>query len=251
MWPTHTTCCDTADTLSTKTTDPTVTEALNTSTQQHKQEWQQLGDRLTEADNKLGNALGRTNDLNRRVTEVSDWLNETLSKFNGLDPCAARVYLIDDQISEAKVCVCGNCVMCVDCMYYQATLEEITSKGDSIQVIQNIGQEVMSQCSPQDKDAIQQKLKEITTNYHTIWDSGQQCLEILYKEREKVEGYEKQLSSLDKWLRHKEVIVENWEELTTDIATLEQQTEDIQVSGHVIHIFPLLCVVREDQCEHV
>jgi len=36
MWPTHTTCCDTADTLATKKTDPAVTEALNTSTQQQK-----------------------------------------------------------------------------------------------------------------------------------------------------------------------------------------------------------------------
>ena len=108
MWPTHTTCCDTANTLATNTTDPTVTEALNTSTQQQQQqqqEWQQLGDWLTEADNKLGNALDRAHDLDRRVTEVSDWLNETLAKFNSLDPCAARVYLIDDQISEAKVCV--------------------------------------------------------------------------------------------------------------------------------------------------
>lgn len=105
MWPTQTTCCDTADTLATKTTDPTVTEALNTSTQQLKEEWQQLGDRLAEADNKLGSALGRAKDLDRRVTEVSDWLNETLGKFNSLEPCAARVDLIDDQMSEAKVCV--------------------------------------------------------------------------------------------------------------------------------------------------
>ena len=110
MWPTHTTCCDTADTLTTKTTNPTVTEVLNTLTQRQKQEWQQLGDRLTEADNKLGGALGRTHDLDRRVTEVSNWLNETLAKFNSLDHCAVRVYLIDDQISEAKVCVCGNFV---------------------------------------------------------------------------------------------------------------------------------------------
>ena len=234
MWPTHTTCCDTADTLSTKTTDPTVTEALNTSTQQHKQEWQQLGDRLTEADNKLGNALGRTNDLNRRVTEVSDWLNETLSKFNGLDPCAARVYLIDDQISEAKVCVCGNCVMCVDCMYYQATLEEITSKGDSIQVIQNIGQEVMSQCSSQDKDDIQQKLNMIITNYHTIQDNNQKFLENLQREKEKAKDYENHLANFDKWLNNTESFVECWEKLAIDSSTLKQQAEAIMVSHNVL-----------------
>ena len=244
MWPIHTICCDTADILSTKTTDPTVTEALNTSTQQHKQEWQQLGDRLTEADNKLGNALGRTNDLNRRVTEVSDWLNETLSKFNGLDPCAARVYLIDDQISEAKVCVCGNCVMCVDCMYYQATLEEITSKGDSIQVIQNIGQEVMSQCSPQDKDAIQQKLNVITTNFADVEDMAKLHLEDLNEERVKAEDYEKQGSELDDWLKDKEAIVEQWDEFAIDSATLEQQMERIKVSNDgPIHLRCSLSVV--------
>ncbi|XP_065889965.1 microtubule-actin cross-linking factor 1-like isoform X3 [Dysidea avara] len=210
MWPTHTTCCDTANTLATNTTDPTVTEALNTSTQQQQQEWQQLGDRLTEADNKLGSALGRAHDLDRRVTEVSDWLNETLVRFNSLDPCAARVYLIDDQISEAK-----------------ATLEEITSKGDSIQVIQNIGQEVMSQCSPQDKDDIQQKLKEITTNFADVEDMAKLHLEDLNEERVKAEDYEKQGADLDDWLKGKEAIVEQWEEFAIDSATLEQQMEKI------------------------
>ena len=104
--PTYTTCCDTANSLATNTTDPSVTEALNTSTQQLQNDWQKLEDRLTEADNKLGNALGKASDLDRRLGDVSNWLSKMLGKFNHLDPCAARVHLINDQISEAKVCMC-------------------------------------------------------------------------------------------------------------------------------------------------
>jgi len=105
--PTYTTCCDTANSLATETTDPSVTEALNTSTQQLQDNWQKLEDRLTEADNKLGNALGKASDLDRRLEDISNWLSEMLDKFNNLEPCAVRVYLINDQICEAKV----NCVL--------------------------------------------------------------------------------------------------------------------------------------------
>ena len=125
-------------------------------------------------------------------------------------------------------------MMCVDYMYYQATLEEITSKGDSIQVIQNIGQEVMSQCSPQDKDDIQQKLKEITTNFADVEDMAKLHLEDLNEERVKAEDYEKQGADLDDWLKGKEAIVEQWEEFAIDSATLEQQMEKIGVSCSLV-----------------
>ena len=121
-------------------------------------------------------------------------------------------------------------------MCYQATLEEITSKGDSIQVIQTIGQEVMSQCSPLDKDDIQQKLKEITANFDVVHNNAQKHLDNLYKEIKNAEDYEKQIASLDNWLKDKATVVENWEELAIDSATLKQQIEVILVSDHVIGI---------------
>lgn len=100
---THTTCCDTGKSLAEKTSDPSVAQHLNTAIQQSQEEWQKLEDRLTEADDKLGNALGKASDLDRRLDDISNWLNEMLDKFNRLEPYAARVYLINDQISEAKV----------------------------------------------------------------------------------------------------------------------------------------------------
>ena len=101
--PTHTMCCDSANSLADKTTDPSVSEQLHTAVQQLQEEWQKLEDRLTEADNRLGEALGKASDLDRRLDDISNWLSETLDKFNHLEPCAVRVYLINDQISEAKV----------------------------------------------------------------------------------------------------------------------------------------------------
>ena len=233
MYFLYTTCCDTADTLSTKTTDPTVTKALNTSIQQHKLEWQQLRKQLVKTSAALKAVNDKVHDLKKCVTEVSDWLNETLFKLNSLDSCATRVNLIDNQISEAKVCVCGNCVMCVDCMYYQATLEEITSKGDSIQVVQNIGQEVMSQCSPQDKDVVQQKLNVITTNFADVEDMAKLHLKDLNEERVKAEDYEKQGSELDDWLKFMEKKAIN-ENLTIRSVTLEVQIRKIRVCQLIV-----------------
>lgn len=98
-------CCDSATSLAAKTTDPSVSEHLNNSVQQLQEEWQKMEDRLTEADNRLGEALGKASDLDRRLDDISNWLSEMLDKFNHLEPCAARAYLINDQISEAKVSV--------------------------------------------------------------------------------------------------------------------------------------------------
>ena len=126
-------------------------------------------------------------------------------------------------------------IVCVDYLYYQATLEEITSKGDSIQIIQNIGQEVMSQCSPQDKDGLQQKLKEFTTNFADVEDLAKLRIKNLNEERLKIEEYEKQAADLDDWLKDKEAIVEQWEGLAIDSATLKQQMEKIRV-GCYVHV---------------
>jgi len=120
-------------------------------------------------------------------------------------------------------------------MYYQATLKEITSKGDSLQVVQNIGQEVMSQCSLRDKDDIQQKLKEITTNFADVEDLAKLRIKNLNEERLKVEEYEKQAADLDDWLKDKEAIVDQWEGFAIDSATLEQQMEKIRV-GCYVHV---------------
>ena len=110
MRPTQTSCCDTANSLAEKTTDPSVAKQLHTAVEQLQEEWQKLEDRLTEADNRLGEALGKASDLDRRLDDISDWLSEMLDKFNHLEPCAARAYLINDQISEAKVMLqTGHC----------------------------------------------------------------------------------------------------------------------------------------------
>ena len=58
-------------------------------------------------------------------------------------------------------------------------MEEISSRADSIQVVQNIGQEVMSQCSPQDKTDIQLKLNQITTNFADVEEMAKLRLEYI------------------------------------------------------------------------
>ena len=109
-------------------------------------------------------------------------------------------------------------------------MEEISSRADSIQVVQNIGQEVMSQCSPQDKNEIQPKLNKITTNFADVEEMAKRRLEELNVEKGKAEDYEKQADGLDDWLKDKEAITEQWDEFAIDSATLEQQLEKIGVS---------------------
>ena len=120
-------------------------------------------------------------------------------------------------------------------------MEEIASRADSIQVVQNIGQEVMSQCSPQDKNDIQLKLNEITTNFADVEEMAKLRLEELNTERVKAEDYEKQASDLDDWLKDKEVMVEQWEEFAIDSATLEQQLEKIGVRCSLYSICMTQC----------
>jgi len=97
-------------------------------------------------------------------------------------------------------------------------------------VVQNIGQEVMSQCSPQDKNEIQPKLNKITTNFADVEEMAKLRLEELNNERVKAEDYEKQASDLDDWLKDKEAIAEQFEEFAIDSAALEQQMEKIGVT---------------------
>ena len=94
-------------------------------------------------------------------------------------------------------------------MYYQVTLKEITSKDDSIQVVRNIGQEVISQGSHQDKDDIHQKQKEITVNFPDVEDKGS----VKAKTQE---------ADFD-------ANVEQPDELFTDDATMEQHAKNIRV----------------------
>lgn len=96
-------CCDAADSLVMKTSDPSVTEVLNATVQTLREEWKKLKDQLTAVDKEVGNALGKVDDLNRRLEDMSSWLSEMLMKLNGLEPCGALVHVINDKISESKV----------------------------------------------------------------------------------------------------------------------------------------------------
>lgn len=107
----------------------------------------------------------------------------------------------------------------------------------------------MSQCSPQDKNDIQMKLNQITTNFADIEEMAKLRLEELNKEKEKAEDYEKQAADLDDWLRDKEALVEQWEEFAIDSATLEQQMEKIGVTNCTIKPVSLDPVwVRHSYC---
>ena len=92
----------------------------------------------------------------------------------------------------------------------------------------------MSQCSPEDKNEIQMKLNQITTNFADVEEMAKLRLEELNKERMKAEDYEKQAAGLDDWLKDKEAMVEQWEEFAIDSATLEQQMEKIGVTEYVL-----------------
>ena len=99
-------CCDAVNPLATKTNDPSVVKALNTAIQQLLENWKMLKDRLTDANNKAGNALDKINDLNRHLKVMTDWLSDALVNLNNLKPCAAQAHLIDVELSKAKVCLC-------------------------------------------------------------------------------------------------------------------------------------------------
>ena len=104
----------------------------------------------------------------------------------------------------------------------------------------------MSKCSPEDKNEIQMKLNQITTNFADVEEMAKLRLEELNKERMKAEDYEKQAADLDDWLKDKEAMVEQWEEFTIDSATLEQQMEKIGVTEYVLLVellYPLIIVV--------
>ena len=103
--PKYTTCCETANSLAAKTTDPSATEALNIPIQQLREQWEGLQHQLNKADDKFQNALDKASGLDRCHKEISGWLTEMLDKLKHLDPCAAQVDLINDQISKATVCL--------------------------------------------------------------------------------------------------------------------------------------------------
>ena len=96
-------CCEAANSLATKTNDPL---ALNAAVQRLQEEWKVLKVQLTDANNEVGNALDKVNNLNRQLKDMSDWLSETLLMLDNFKPCPAQVHVIDDEISKAKVCMC-------------------------------------------------------------------------------------------------------------------------------------------------
>lgn len=108
-------------------------------------------------------------------------------------------------------------------------MAKINSREESIEIIQSLGQEVMSQCSP--KSEIQLKLNQINANFANVKVKVEQNLEYLDMEKTKAEDYEKRSSDFDNWLKEKESIVERLEELVIDSKTLKQQKEEIEVSN--------------------
>ena len=108
-------------------------------------------------------------------------------------------------------------------------MEKVNLQAEVIQIIQNLGQDVMSQCGPHDKTNIQLKLDEITSDYATVKDKVKQVVEYLDVEKVKAEDYEKLLSDLDDWLKDIRNVVEQMEGFVIDSIVLKQQVEKIKV----------------------
>ena len=108
-------------------------------------------------------------------------------------------------------------------------MEKVNLQAEVIQIIQNLGQDVISQCGPHDKTNIQLKLDQITSDYATVKDKVKQVVEYLDVEKVKAEDYEKLLSDLDDWLKDIRNVVEQMEGFVIDSIVLKQQVEKIKV----------------------
>ena len=99
-----------------------------------------------------------------------------------------------------------------------------------MQAVQTVGQEVMSWCNPNDTDDIELKLNEATSVFTNIERMAQLHLEELNKKKVKAEDCEKLVYDLDNWLKDKETIMQQWEDLAIDSDTLQQQIDQIEVA---------------------
>lgn len=99
-----------------------------------------------------------------------------------------------------------------------------------MQVVQTIGQEIMSWCNPDDTSDTQLKLDEITTSFNNIEQMAKLQLEELNKMKVKADYHKKLVYDLDNWLEDKEAIIQQWEDLPIDGSMLEQQIDEIKVA---------------------
>ena len=108
-------------------------------------------------------------------------------------------------------------------------MEKVNLQVEIIQIVQNLGQDVMSQCGPHDETDVQLKLDQIKTDYAHVTDEVKQMLEYLEVEKVKAKEYENQLFDLDNWLKDKSNIVEQLKEFAIDSIVLKQQVEKTKV----------------------
>lgn len=114
-------------------------------------------------------------------------------------------------------------------------MEKVNSQAE---VIQNLGQEVISQCGPHDKTDLQLKLDQITSDYALLKDEVKQVVEYLDVEKVKAKDHEKLLSDLDDWLKDKRNIFDQLEGFIIDSIVLKPQVEKIEVlKFNVVFIF--------------
>ena len=108
-------------------------------------------------------------------------------------------------------------------------MEKVNLQAEVIQIVQNLGQDVMSQCGPHDKTDIQPKLYQITSDYATVKDEVKQVVEYLDVEKVKAKDYEKLLSDLDDWLKDIRNVIKQMEGFVIDSIVLKQQVGKIKV----------------------
>ena len=99
-----------------------------------------------------------------------------------------------------------------------------------MQVVQTIGQEIMSCCNPDDTSDIHLKLHEITSSFNKIEQMAKLQLEELNKTKVKAEYHKKLVYELDSWLEDNGAIIQQWEDLPIDGSMLEQQIDEIKVA---------------------
>ena len=108
-------------------------------------------------------------------------------------------------------------------------MAEVHDHRPDVEKAQAVGQNILCDLEGKERDKMDARLKGLTFKYTDLDDMLTHRYEELEQARDKAADFEGRERGIDGWLGEKEKVVQEWEVLPVDSASLEQRMERIGV----------------------
>ncbi|XP_031629933.1 microtubule-actin cross-linking factor 1 isoform X28 [Contarinia nasturtii] len=185
------------------------TAVLEKDLEKLNEKWNDIKEALNLRERKLDVALLQSGKFQEALDSLSKWLGDIEEMVANQKPPSADYKVVKAQLQEQKF-----------------LKKLLLDRQNSMSSLAQLGQEVVSNCDPSEKAAIEGQLKELKNRFNALTDAAENRTRDLEEAMKVAKLFQDRLIPLTRWLDGTERAIKNMELIPTDEEKIQQRIRE-------------------------